>query len=550
MKSVRRSASRACAMATLVACGLAPHRSPAAENSGDASAPCTTQDAEVRRRPGQEPQSEATEPCDPNRMAIPHAQDLPPPTARPDRWRIVESLGYADNRLDPYSSNNPIKGDRPVYGNDGYTAFTATSSSLVEPRRVPLASGNEADQVFLSQTATFDMVIYKGDTVFRPPDYQLRITPVINYSQTRTSGAATGSTTVSAQSLFFEKHLRDESPHYDFDSVRVGIQPLTSDFRGFLMLDQPAGVRFFGTRSDNRYQYNVGWFRPLAKNAVRQNDLGASPPHEDVLLANLYRQDFLLAGFNAEIIAAHDRSRTPGTDRDVTYLGVSWDGHFSRVNLTGAAYAAGGRESPGTLTASDATTVRAYFAALELSVDFDWIRPRLSVLHASGDPHPEDRRATGFAALNGVPLFAGADSSFVLHQRLPLTASVDLKERDRIFADLRDGQGTGPPSFSGPGLQLVGLGMDFDLSSRLRLSLDANHIGFAETAPLEIITAKPSVPRALGNDFSLNAFFRPLNSQNVVLRFGAAILQPGAGYRALYGDGTPYFASFNLILTY
>ena len=30
------------------------------------------------------------------------------------------------------------------------------------------------------------------------------------------------------QELFVDKHLRDVSPRYDFDSIRVGIQPITA----------------------------------------------------------------------------------------------------------------------------------------------------------------------------------------------------------------------------------------------------------------------------------------------------------------------------------
>ena len=48
------------------------------------------------------------------------------------------------------------------------------------------------------------------------------------------------------------------SDRYDFDDVRVGIQPFISDFRGFLFQDQPLGIRFFGTRDNNQWQYNVG----------------------------------------------------------------------------------------------------------------------------------------------------------------------------------------------------------------------------------------------------------------------------------------------------
>ena len=43
--------------------------------------------------------------------------------------------------------------------------------------------------------------------------------------------------------VIIDKHLRNVSHRYDFDSLRVGIQPFSSDFRGFLFQDAPFGVR-------------------------------------------------------------------------------------------------------------------------------------------------------------------------------------------------------------------------------------------------------------------------------------------------------------------
>ena len=37
----------------------------------------------------------------------------------PDRWRIVDTLGYEDNWYDPYHRNT-LKGDKPVYGDDWF----------------------------------------------------------------------------------------------------------------------------------------------------------------------------------------------------------------------------------------------------------------------------------------------------------------------------------------------------------------------------------------------------------------------------------------------
>ena len=225
-----------------------------------------------------------------------------------DRWRIIDALGHPANITDPYNTNNVLKGDRPIWGKDGFSVLTASTTSLFESRRLA------AQQFFNSQTASVDAVLYEGDTIFRPPDYQLRLTPIFNYSSTSSNGATTTTTTsVGAQALFFETHLRDVSAHYDFDSVRIGIQPVTSDFRGFVLADQPLGIRFFGTRDNNIYQYSVGWFRRLPKNPARQNELGAGIPANDIVMANLYIQDLGWQGLNSEVVFIYDRSRAPGT---------------------------------------------------------------------------------------------------------------------------------------------------------------------------------------------------------------------------------------------
>jgi len=48
------------------------------------------------------------------------------------------------------------------------------------------------------------------------------------------------------QEAFVDYHIRNVSERYDFDSVRVGIQPFQADFRGFLFNDQQLGFRLFG----------------------------------------------------------------------------------------------------------------------------------------------------------------------------------------------------------------------------------------------------------------------------------------------------------------
>jgi len=104
---------------------------------------------------------------------------------------------------------------------------------------------------------------------------------------------------------------------------------------------------------------------------------------------------------------------------DVVYLGLNGDGHFDRLNVTSSAYVALGRGTPGVFV-DESVDINAFFGAAEFSMDFDWIRPRFSVLFASGDDDPLDDKATGFDAIFENPQFAGGDTSYWNRQAVPL----------------------------------------------------------------------------------------------------------------------------------
>jgi hypothetical protein len=554
-----------------------PNATPPNPNSG-----CTDDSTQSqRRRPGHTSRDRDEPDCDPNRLPTPDTTVLPAPNAQ-DRWRIVDQVGAPATLVNPYATNNVLKGDRPLldrplFGGNWFFDGTATSNTLLESRRVPVAAATDSpflgprEQQFDSQTTSIDAVLYRGDTIFAPPDFQFRFTPIFNYSATHTDGQQVSSNTFGAQALFIETHLRDVSENYDFDSVRVGIQAVNSDFRGFVLADQPLGIRLFGTRDNDVYQYNIGWFRPLPKNAARQDEFGAGLPANDILLANLYIQDLFKPGLTSEILFMYDRNRARGTEivasaqpddgaamfvdgarhsYDVGYFGYSVDGHLGKWNLTGSLYEVLGLEEASEFGQSH-TRVEANFAAAELSRDFDWIRLRASGLYASGDSDPFDKTAHGFDGISQSALFAGADSSFFIHQQLPLVLDqLNLKVRDSLFPDLRSTAAPGESNYENPGLRLVGLGADLDFSPAVRLSFDANHLWFDQTATLDAILGQHLAGRNIGTDLSLDLFYRPLDSQNVILRLTAARLLAARDTQPLTGGDAPFSAFFNLILTY
>jgi hypothetical protein len=540
-------------------------------------------------------------PCDPSRLPDADPNALDEFAELPDRWRIVDVLGYRENLLDPYHGNNWLKGDRPAFGEDWFFNLGLVSDGVIEPRRFPVPvavpdSGDpgsldtlgDGEQQVFAENLIAEFVLYQGSTVFKPPDWEIRFTPVFNFNHAEVNepgilkadpseGTSRTEGVIGVQALFVDKHLRNVSERYDFDSIRVGVQPFTADFRGFLFQDSPFGLRLFGTRDNNRWQYNLAWFRRLEKdtNSGLNNlvELGGDAfRDDDVFVANLYRQDWPWIGYTSQLIAAYNMNREGDDQRyddngfiqrpsslglerardyDVVYLGYNGDGHLGRWNLSVSAYGALGEEDLGTFT-TQPSDIRAFFGAAEVSRDFDWIRARGTLVFASGDDDPFDDISQGYDAIFENPLIAGADTSFWIRQPVPLIGGgrVSLSGRNGLLNSLRSSKEFGQSNFTNPGLLLAGAGGDFDLTPTLRASVNANYLWFADTASLEAARMQAGIGREIGLDFSVALTWRPLASQNIVFRLSAAALVPGRGFVDLYGKETPYSILGNLVFAY
>ncbi len=523
----------------------------------------------------------------------------------PDRWRILKSLGLLPyNPYDPYNPN-VLKGDLPVLqkvlGDEWFFNMTAVSDTLFEARKLPTPIGAQSTlvggsngtlgngrQFTFAQTAIINLALIKGDTTFKPPEYEFRFVPVFNFNRTVThevhattidpsAGPVRTDQFAGVQELFIDKHLRNVSEHYDFDSLRIGIQPFTADFRGFLFLDQPFGVRLFGNRESNRYQYNLAWFRRLEKDTNSGlNDINRRFRADDTYVANVYRQDTFVPGFTLQGIVLHNRNNEGsrpdfynengflerpavfGSGRPhnyhVTYLGTNGDGHFGRWNLSASAYYATGVNELGSFS-GQRETISAYFGAAELSHDFDWVRVRLNGLWASGDKDPYDSKAGGFDAVLENPQFAGADTSYWIRQAIPLIGGggVGLTIRNGILPSLRSSGEFGQSNFINPGLHLLGVGADFDVSPRVRLISNVSYLEFDNLSSLAVLRNQQLHSTRIGMDVSVGLQYRPHFTQNVVINASVAALLPGSGLKELYGnavDSTQYSALLNVALTF
>lgn len=586
---------------------------------------------EGRRRPGYvAPLPEAVTQDNPGAVRPPPPEAFPTDQFPvPDRWRIMTSLcprrDAADqsiftlfgamrhvchSKADPYHQNI-LKGDLPLpkgkrpgflKGDDWFFALSAVSDTVLEPRTFPIPVGVQTTErpgsldvfgkdrsLVASQTFILGAALIKGSTAFKPPEVEYRLALAFNvnhvdvperrvlFVQPSRPSHRTDHF-LGVQEAFIDYHIRDVSDRYDFDSVRVGIQPFQADFRGFLFNDNQLGIRFFGNRDNNRWQYNLAAFWRLEKDTNSGLNTVVERPRDDFLfLANLYRQDFLIPSLTSQVMVAYNRNREGneikiddngfpvrpallgtlrGRDYDVVYLGYNADGRIGRINLTASAYGALGTDRESFFTGEKAD-IRAFFGAAELSYDVDWMRFRLSGLYASGDGDPYDGKETGFDAVFENPIFAGADTSYWIRQTIPFAGGgrvVSVNGRNGILNSLRSSKEQGQSNFNNPGTVLLGAGGDFDLTPEFRLSVNANHLWFENTAVLEVLRNEGSIPRDIGWDLSAAAIWRPKATQNIVLRLSAAALLPGDGFKDLFTNrdrNRDYYSVLaNLLLSY
>ncbi len=557
-----------------------------------------TEMIEGRRRPGYRPDlpdalSQNNEGAlrPPPPQAFPGIEDQLPV---PDRWRLIETLGVVKERwFDPYHQNT-LKGDRaidpdkvkwlPIKGDDWFFVANAVSDTVFEPRTFPIPVGVQTterpgsldvfgkDRSFVfAQTFIGGVALIKGSTAFKPPDVEYRLTlawqanyvdvPERRVLDVRPSKASHRyDSFLGVQELFVDKHLGNTSDRYDFYSVRLGIQPFQSDFRGFLFNDSQLGLRFFGNRDNNRFQYNFAAFWRLEKDTNSGlNDITQTPRDDFVLTANLYRQDFPVVGLTSQVSVTYNMNREKndvqidhngfpvrpaligdlrGREYDVVYLGYSADGRIGRINLTASFYAALGEDRNSFFTSQPAE-IRAGFGAVELSYDVDWMRFRLSGLYATGDGDPYNKTEGGFDAIFENPIFGGADTSYWIRQTIPFAGGgrvISINGRNGILNSLRSSKEEGQSNFNNPGTVFIGVGADFDLSPQTRVSVNANHLWFENTSSLEALRVEGSIPRDIGFDLSVAGIWRPKATQNIVGRLSAAVLLPGDGFKDLFDN--------------
>jgi len=506
-----------------------------------------------------------------------------------DRWRLGfppwdrygkghplnDDYPYVEGHWwDPFNQN-VLKGDYPIIGQHTFLNITATSDMILEGRQIPTGTTafesttrpsrfeffGSPNQFFYTHDFSMSVDLSHGDAAFKPVDWRIHLTPIfdVNYlavdelavvNPDVRKGTTRGRTWWSLEEYFFETKLTDLSPDYDFLSVRVGSQPFTSDFRGFVFSDTNRAVRIFGTSLSNRDQFNLVAFQQQEKDTDSELNTFSSR-HQYVFIANYYRQDFLWPGYTTEVSVHynHDlptfhfdkndflvRPDPVGVFQehrvDAVYFGWAGDGHIDRYNISHAFYWVVGHDSLNPL-AGQPQDINAQMAAVELSYDRDWARFRTSFFWASGDSKPDNKHATGFDSILDNPNFAGGDFSYWQRQAIPLFG-VNLTNRQSLLPDLRSSKLEGQSNFVNPGLFLANAGVDFELTPKLKMINNLNFLWFDQVESLQLITFQNHINNYIGADLSTGFEYRPFLNNNVIMRAGLSTLIPGAGFKDLY----------------
>ncbi len=551
---------------------------------------------------------------DPNYIENISPDTLPPAAdvynTVPNRWALEQpdyrrypqrgEYLYTKHRwYDPFNRNR-LKGDEPIWpellGQQVFLNLTASSETFFDGRRVPSPSNvssvrpgssnffGKGEQAFFDQTFRFTFDLFHGDAAFKPIDWRIRITPELSLNNLKVrelgivgpdprSGTNRFDDHAGLQEAFVEVKLHDLGPNYDFISARAGIQQFNADFRGFLFVDEEPALRIFGNLRSDRIEYNLAYFHFLEKNT--NSGLNTfERRHQQVVLGNVYLQDFFFPGYTAEFVAAWNKddpslhyddngflvrpapignviNQNPGGGPilhgiRVGYFGWLGSGHIHRLNLTHAFYQAVGEDTFNPI-AGRRVTVNAQMAAAEISYDKNWIRYRVSTFYTSGDANPRDGRARGFDSIVDLPNFAGGLFSFWNREGIRLLGSgILLTTPGSMIPSLRASKEEGQANFVNPGIFLANAGADFEITTKLRGFANFNFLRFERTEPLEFLLFQSPIHHTIGEDFGVGVEYRPPLTENIVLTGGASALQPGQGFKDIY-TGRTLFSLFGSV---
>jgi len=454
-----------------------------------------------------------------------------------DRWRIGFPTWdrYARGSLrNPYRQS-VLKGDYPIYGTqDLFFQFTGVSDTFFESREVPTARPNgKIDQRVFQQTVFTTFDLFRNDNTFHPSEWFLSITPAFRFTEVRNNGAnSTQVEDVAIQTGFIDLQLGVTSEWYDTSDMRIGRQAFLFDFAGFLFADANDAVIYSGTSEALRNQWNVALFNNVQKDASGFNTFDSR--QQQVFMANYIRNDFVFPGFNVLAGFAYNND-TFQNHVDAYFLELAWNGRINRFDFTGAFIQALGHDDANPI-AGQGVDINAQLVAMEVAYPCDWIRPKASVLYASGDNNPNDGNGNGFDGIFDNPAFAGGGFSYLQREAINIGGR-QLSNGLSFYPNLR-AKAASPSNFVNPGIFLANAGIDAVLTTRLQAQANFNYYQFINTATIG------NVGKEIGVEGNFGLIYKPYIVDNVILTGGFSALDPGAGISDLSGDAGILYTAF------
>ena len=312
-------------------------------------------------------------------------------------------------------------------------------------------------------------------------------------------------------------------------------------------------MRLFGTHIANRDQFNLVYFRQTEKDT--NSELNTfDDRHQNIVIANYYRQDFIFPGYTAQVSVHYNHDEPSIQVRQATaswcgpirsasfsrtrstsvYLGWAGDGHINRFNITHAFYwvarprqpqparqPAPGHQRP---DGRAGTVLRPRLGSL----------PHVVLLGLRRRQHRTTRTPPASTRILDNPNFAGGEFSYWQRQAIRLFG-VNLTNRAEPGARPAFEQDPGPEQLRQP-RPAAG-------QPRRRRRRDAEAAADQQRQlPLvrqdrrrwSTFTFQQNIRQFIGTDLSIGFEYRPLLSNNVIMKFGVATLVPGAGFRDLY----------------
>ena len=315
-------------------------------------------------------------------------------------------------------------------------------------------------------------------------------------------------------------------------------------------------------------QYNAAYFYMLEKETNSELNTIFDDRNQQVFIFNIYKQDLFTLGYTGQLSFHYNRDKSsihfdengvpvrPSVIGSVRphnirayYAGWTGDGHLGRLNINHAAYYVFGTDDFNSV-AGRAVDIDAQMFALELSVDYDWMRYKVSAFFASGDPDPMDGKAEGFDAIIDLPFFAGGPFSWWNQQGIRLQG-VNLVNKFSLLPNLRPNKFEGQANFVNPGLFLFNVGYDAELTPKLKTTLNLNYLRFSHVETLENFLNQGQLDPEIGIDYSLGVIYRPFLNNNAIFLFGASGLTPLEGFKDIYESEQTLFSFFTSFkLTY